>query len=207
MPAQPLLNPASAIRKPAQPQHHDCKNHKTVHGKPPKHTQFKKGQSGNPRGRPKGAKNSDTILEEVLNRKLTVRENGSTHEISLREAVIRKQAENGDEPERKPSPAIASLSEKEKKPQTGACAAWHLTKKKSPHPGGCGCSQLRTRLPISLVRPISLIGAIMQGFFPVNSENRDFEGLGAVREHEIQGMFPCIFLPTAANSLHSLLWR
>ena len=30
--------------------------------KPPLHTRFKKGQSGNPRGRPKGSKNFSTLL-------------------------------------------------------------------------------------------------------------------------------------------------
>lgn len=33
---------------------------------PPKHTRFKKGQSGNPRGRPKKLPQLDTLLAEVL---------------------------------------------------------------------------------------------------------------------------------------------
>ncbi len=35
---------------------------KTGRGNPPKHTQFKKGVSGNKNGRPKGAKNLGTLL-------------------------------------------------------------------------------------------------------------------------------------------------
>ena len=37
------------------------------YGKPPRSRRFKPGQSGNPKGRPKGAKNRDTILRELLN--------------------------------------------------------------------------------------------------------------------------------------------
>jgi hypothetical protein len=33
---------------------------------PPKHTQFQKGKSGNPRGRPKGARNLSALLKEAL---------------------------------------------------------------------------------------------------------------------------------------------
>ena len=42
--------------------------------KPPKHSQFKPGRSGNPRGRPKGAKNETTILREILNKRIAIRE-------------------------------------------------------------------------------------------------------------------------------------
>ena len=36
------------------------------YGKPPKETRFKPGRSGNPRGRPKGSKNFNTILAKRL---------------------------------------------------------------------------------------------------------------------------------------------
>ena len=35
------------------------------YGKPPKAHQFKPGQSGNPKGRPRGAKSEATILREI----------------------------------------------------------------------------------------------------------------------------------------------
>lgn len=33
---------------------------------PPKETRFKKGQSGNPNGRPKGSRNKRTIVKEII---------------------------------------------------------------------------------------------------------------------------------------------
>ena len=46
------------------------------YGKPPGHTRFAKGQSGNPRGRPPGAKSFTTLLDEALNERVLVEENG-----------------------------------------------------------------------------------------------------------------------------------
>jgi hypothetical protein len=58
------------------------------YGRPPRHTRFAKGQSGNPRGRPCGAKNFTTLLEEALNEPVTVTENGGRRSVSKRQAII-----------------------------------------------------------------------------------------------------------------------
>jgi hypothetical protein len=60
--------------------------------KPPKHTQFKKGQSGNPRGRPRGAKNSATLFNEALDEKVTITQNGRLRKIAKREAMFKQLA-------------------------------------------------------------------------------------------------------------------
>jgi hypothetical protein len=63
--------------------------------KPPKHKQFKPGQSGYPRGRPKGAKNEATILRELLDhKKLQVRERGRTRAVTVREAILLRVIED-----------------------------------------------------------------------------------------------------------------
>ena len=57
------------------------------YGKPPSQTQFKAGQSGNPKGRPAGTKSLATILKEALNQKVPVTENGRRRTISKLEAI------------------------------------------------------------------------------------------------------------------------
>jgi len=58
------------------------------YGKSPRHTRFKKGQSGNPRGRPSGSKNLSTLLTEALNEVVIVAENGGRRKITKRQAII-----------------------------------------------------------------------------------------------------------------------
>jgi hypothetical protein len=58
-------------------------------GKPPKHTRFKPGQSGNPRGRPKGTKNLKTDLMEELGEKILVNEGGQARKLSKQRAVVK----------------------------------------------------------------------------------------------------------------------
>jgi Family of unknown function (DUF5681) len=64
------------------------------YGSPPQANQFKPGQSGNPRGRPKGAKNEATILRELLNRKIQIREAGRTRKITVLEAILLRFTED-----------------------------------------------------------------------------------------------------------------
>ncbi|MFC2950591.1 DUF5681 domain-containing protein [Marinicaulis aureus] len=54
--------------------------------RPPKHTRFKKGQSGNKKGRPKGSRNMTSILAEVMAQKVMIKINGRKKLVPLREA-------------------------------------------------------------------------------------------------------------------------
>ena len=60
---------------------------------PPKTTQFKKGESGNPKGRPKGSRSLQTILVEELKSTITISENGRSKTVKKGE-VIAKQMVN-----------------------------------------------------------------------------------------------------------------
>ena len=57
---------------------------------PPQHTQFKPGQSGNPRGRPKGTLNMATVLERTLREKVVINENGRRKTITKLEAAVKQ---------------------------------------------------------------------------------------------------------------------
>lgn len=59
------------------------------YGKPPKDTQFKKGQSGNPKGRTKGGKNFKTDLAEVLQEVVAVKEGGVRRNLSKQRAMLK----------------------------------------------------------------------------------------------------------------------
>ncbi len=64
------------------------------YGRPPQAHQFKPGQSGNPRGRPRGVKNEATILYELLHRKISIREGGRTRKITVLEAILLRFTED-----------------------------------------------------------------------------------------------------------------
>lgn len=59
------------------------------YGKPPQRTRFKPGESGNPRGRPRGSKNLALLLEEELKQRVTINENGRRRRITKQAAIIK----------------------------------------------------------------------------------------------------------------------
>jgi len=64
------------------------------YGKPPRQHQFQPGQSGNPKGRPKGSKNESTILREIFNRKVESRSGGRTRKITILEGILLRIADD-----------------------------------------------------------------------------------------------------------------
>lgn len=56
--------------------------------RPPKEMQYKPGQSGYPQGRPKGKKNTDTMIRDVIDGNITLHVRGREKKISIREAII-----------------------------------------------------------------------------------------------------------------------
>jgi hypothetical protein len=75
------------------------RDYEVGYGRPPRHSRFRTGESGNPNGRPKGASNLATLLERALNERVVVSENGKRKRITKREAVLMQlvnKAASGD---------------------------------------------------------------------------------------------------------------
>lgn len=58
------------------------------YGKPPAHSRFKKGQSGNPKGKKKGDRTYQAIVRGVLNEKVPVRTARGMKKITKLEALV-----------------------------------------------------------------------------------------------------------------------
>lgn len=67
-------------------------DYKIGRGSPPKHTQFKKGVSGNRRGRPKGSKNLSTLIMEAARHPVNATIDGKSRRISKVQATTMQLA-------------------------------------------------------------------------------------------------------------------
>lgn len=74
-------------------------NEKVGYKRPPQHTRFQPGVSGNPRGRQKGVRNFTADVKRTLEIPVTLTENGKAKRVSTQEALIlrlREKALKGD---------------------------------------------------------------------------------------------------------------
>lgn len=87
----------------------DDKDYEVGYGKPPKTTRFQKGKSGNPKGRPKGAKGVRANLRRELETKVKVREGNREVMVSKAEAISKRVVTNALRGDDKAMMAILKL--------------------------------------------------------------------------------------------------
>jgi len=74
--------------KNSEKQENSEEKYEVGYKKPPKDSQFIPGQSGNKKGRPKDHRNTYNMLTEVLDQKISIKENGRDLKISKKLAMI-----------------------------------------------------------------------------------------------------------------------
>jgi len=85
-------------------------NHASVgYCHPPERTRFKKGQSGNPNGRPKGSLNIATVLERTLREKVIIKENDRPRTVTKLEAALKQLIDKATSGELKALQLLSAL--------------------------------------------------------------------------------------------------
>lgn len=73
--------------------------YETGYGKPPQHTRFRKGKSGNSKGRPRGSKNMTALLGEALGERVVINEGGRRRTATKYQVIVKQivnRAAQGD---------------------------------------------------------------------------------------------------------------
>lgn len=119
-------------------------------GKPPAATRFRKGQSGNPRGRPRGSKRQ-APYEAVLGQLVTVREDGQARRMTAAEAFllhITRRGLDGDGAAARA--AMAAIEEARARRSPGDSERVTVIVLRSIAPGAVNTAMLPLRMAVTL---------------------------------------------------------
>jgi hypothetical protein len=99
------------------------------YGRPPRHTQFRKGRSGNPRGRPRGSKNLSTIVKRELNLPIQIKEDGKPRTIRRNEAIVKGMVADALQGKDRPRERLLGYAERFEQAEEQASEATDITQK------------------------------------------------------------------------------
>ena len=86
------------------------------YGRPPTSSQFQPGQSGNPKGRPTGARNASSMARTALERMVSIQVKGTWRKMTVRKAAYLRLAERAVAGDAKAFDYLLSLESEEHPP-------------------------------------------------------------------------------------------
>lgn len=90
----------------------DEKDYQVGYGKPPKATRFQEGQSGNPKGRPKGSLNAATLMQQLMAERISVVEKGGRKKaMPMMEVLLRRLVNKAASGDLKAIPLVLKIAE------------------------------------------------------------------------------------------------
>ena len=133
---QAAPDPPSPTDRPSRhPSEQTSDGYAVGYGKPPKSTRFGPGRSGNPKGRPKGAKNLKTLIERELGRTVVIRDEGGRRSVAKREVVAKQLVKKALEGQDKAILTLLKISDEFEAVLKAAAAAQAATPSREPMDG------------------------------------------------------------------------
>lgn len=83
---EPVVGAANASKKA---------DYKIGRGRPPEEYKWRKGQSGNLRGRPRKKQDKKAIIEQMMSERIVIREDGEEHQVTKYDALFRSHLAKG----------------------------------------------------------------------------------------------------------------
>jgi hypothetical protein len=110
---QNACNRISVMRKKRRTAH---SSYAIGYGRPPTSSQFQPGQSGNPKGRPTGARNASSMARTALERMVSIQVKGTWRKMTVRKAAYLRLAERAVAGDAKAFDYLLSLESEEHPP-------------------------------------------------------------------------------------------